>query len=54
MVEYAVLLANITFRDLAAGIADLTSGLSWNRLWIGLFALVALRIAFWAFRSSDY
>lgn len=54
MVEYAVLLANITFQELASGIADLTSGLHWQGLWYALFALVALRIALWAFRSSDY
>jgi hypothetical protein len=54
MVEYALLLASISFRGLAGEFGAWASNLNWHALGYGLFALVALRIAFWAFRSSDY
>lgn len=53
MVEYAILLATTSFRGFAREIADWASGLNWNVLGYGLLALVALRIAYWAFRTSD-
>lgn len=54
MVEYALLLASTSFRGLAEGVADWASRVNWHALSYGLLALVALRIAFWAFRTSDY
>ncbi len=57
MVEYALLLANLagtSFRSFAAEVAAWASGLNWHALTYGLLGLVALRIAFWAFRPSDH
>jgi hypothetical protein len=54
MVEYALLLAATSFQGLAGDFGAMASNLNWHALGYGLFALVALRIAFWAFRSSDY
>ena len=54
MVEYAFLLASTSFRGLAGDVADWASHVNWHALSYGLLALVALRIAFWAFRTSDY
>ena len=54
MVEYALLLASSSFRTLAADVGAWAERLNWQALGYALFALVALRIAFWAFRSSDY
>jgi hypothetical protein len=56
MVEYALLLANsagTSVRAFAAEVTAWASGLNWHALSYGLLALVALRIAFWAFRPSD-
>jgi len=57
MVEYALLLANLagtSFRSFAAEVVAWASGLNWHALGYGLLGLVALRIAFWAFRPSDH
>ena len=54
MVEYALLLASTSFRGLAGDVDAWAAHVNWHALGYALFALVALRIAFWAFRSSDY
>jgi hypothetical protein len=54
MVEYALLLASTSFRGLAGEFGAWASNLNWHALGYGLLALVVLRIAFRAFRSSDY
>ncbi|HET7425723.1 MAG TPA: hypothetical protein VFJ50_01695 [Gemmatimonadales bacterium] len=54
MVEYALLLASTSFQGLAGELAIWSSQVNWNVLGYLALALVALRIAFWAFRSSDY
>jgi hypothetical protein len=54
MVEYALLLSSTSFRTFAADVGAWAAGLNWHALGYALFALVALRIAFWAFRTSDY
>ena len=54
MVEYALLLASTSFRGLAGDVGVWASGLNWHALGYALFSLVALRIAFWAFRSSEH
>ena len=54
MVEYALLLASTSLGGLAGELGAWASSLNWHALGYGLFALVALRIAFWAFRSSEY
>ncbi len=53
MVEYALLLASTSLGGLAGEVEAWASHLNWHALGYGLFALMALRIAFWAFRSSD-
>ncbi len=56
MVEYAVLLAGTSlgsFSTLAASLGTWLSNLNWAVLSYGLLGLVALRIAFWAFRSNS-
>jgi hypothetical protein len=53
MVEYALILASTSFRDIAGGISSWASDLNWTGLAYGLFSLVVLRIAFWAFHSSN-
>ena len=54
MVEYALLLASTSFGGLAERFAVWASDVNWHALGYALLALVALRIAFWAFRSSEY
>jgi len=54
MVEYALLLASTSFGGLAGELGVWASNLNWHALGYALLALVALRIAFWAFRSSEY
>ena len=54
MVEYALLLASTSFGGLAAKLGVWASDVNWHALGYALLALVALRIAFWAFRSSEY
>jgi hypothetical protein len=53
MVEYALLLASTSIRSFAVEVGAWASSLNWHALSYGLLALVALRIAFWAFRPSD-
>ena len=54
MVEYALLLASTSIRSFAGEVGAWASTIDWHALGYALFALVALRIAFWAFRSSEY
>jgi len=54
MVEYALLLASTSFGGLAGAATAWASHINWHALGYALFGLVALRIAFWAFRSSEY
>jgi hypothetical protein len=54
MVEYALLLASTSFRGFAAEIGAWASTLNYHALGYALLALVALRIAHWAFRRSEY
>jgi hypothetical protein len=54
MVEYALLLASTSLRGLAGEVGVWAARVNWHALGYGLLALVALRIAFRAFRSSDY
>ena len=54
MVEYALLLASTSFRGLAGEIGAWASTVNWHALGYALLALVALRIAFRAFRRSEY
>jgi hypothetical protein len=56
MVEYAVLLAGTSlnsFSSLAAALGTWLTHLNWAALSYALLGLVALRIAFWAFRSNS-
>ena len=54
MVEYALLLASTSVRGFAGDLSMWASHVNWHALSYGLLALVALRIAFWAFHTSDY
>ena len=54
MVEYALLLASTSLGGLAAKVGVWASDVNWHALGYALLALVALRIAFRAFRSSEY
>lgn len=54
MVEYALILANsaqLSFTNLVQGIIDWLPQPSWGLVGYGIFALVALRVAFWAFKT---
>ena len=51
MVEYALLLASTSVRGLAGEVGAWASTVNWHALGYALLALVALRIAFRAFRS---
>ena len=56
MVEYAVLLAGIagaSLRTYADQMGIWASAINWRALTYALLGLVALRIAFWAFRPSS-
>ncbi len=53
MVEYAILLAGTTVGTFASTVGAFVSGLNWSVLSYLLLGLVALRIAFWAFRSQS-
>ena len=53
MVEYALLLAGTSVGTFFNTAAAFFSGLNWNALSYLLLGLVALRIAFWAFRSQS-
>jgi hypothetical protein len=54
MVEYALLLASTSIRGFAGEIGAWASTVNWRALCYVLLALVALRIAFWAFHRSEY
>jgi hypothetical protein len=54
MVEYALLLASTSFGSLAGKLGVWASNVNWHAMGYALLALVALRIAFRAFRSSEY
>ena len=49
MVEYALLTAGAGLRSLATAAAGWISTVDWSLVWYVALALVALRIAFWAF-----
>jgi hypothetical protein len=53
MVEYGLLLASSSLRTFAADAALWASGVDWHKLSYALFGLLALRVAFWAFRPSN-
>jgi hypothetical protein len=53
MVEYALLLASSSLRSFAADVAIWGSGIDWRKVSYAVIGLVALRIAFWAFRPSN-
>ncbi|MEZ0335311.1 MAG: hypothetical protein ACAI18_14980 [Gemmatimonadales bacterium] len=50
MVEYAMVLAGTSLGSFAAAAKAFVSRLDWEALLFGALALVALRIAFWAFK----
>lgn len=52
MVEYAVLVAGTALRSLSADVSSFTADLNWTYLGYAAGMLVALRIAFWAFRPT--
>jgi hypothetical protein len=57
MVEYALILANVagtTFRTVGANVESWASGIQWGALTYALVAVVALRIALWAFRPRNH
>ena len=57
MVEYALLLGSLasgTIQTLSSQVGLWASEINWHALTYALLALVALRIAFWAFRPSDH
>ena len=57
MVEYALILARsagTTFQTVGANVAYLADEINWHALGYALLALLALRIAMWAFRAQDY
>jgi len=53
MVEYAILLAGTSISTFASTASAFVSGLNWGVLSYMVLGLVALRIAFWAFRSTS-
>jgi hypothetical protein len=57
MVEYALILARsagTTFQTVGANVAYWAGELTWYALGYALLALMALRIAMWAFRARDF
>jgi len=57
MVEYALILANVagtTFKSVGVNVESWASGIQWGALSYALVALVALKIALWAFRPRDH
>lgn len=57
MVEYALILANVagtTFRIAGVNLESWASDIRWGALTYCLVALVALRLALWAFRPRDH
>jgi hypothetical protein len=53
MVEYALLLATSSFGSFSSLATGVFANVNWGALSYLLLALVALRIAFWAFRSES-
>jgi hypothetical protein len=53
MVEYALLLASSSFGSFSTAVVAWFNNLNWGALSYLLLGLVALRIAFWAFRSES-
>jgi hypothetical protein len=53
LVEYALLLAGSSLGTVTTTLAAVISGIDWKALSYALLALVALRIAFWAFDSRS-
>jgi hypothetical protein len=53
VVEYVLLLAGGSFRGIASEVTAWLYGHNWNTLAYALLALIALRIAFWAFRLPE-
>jgi hypothetical protein len=49
MVEYAVLVAGTGLRAIAGDVQSFAQNLNWTIIGYAALALVALRIAFWAF-----
>jgi hypothetical protein len=57
MVEYALILAQsagTTLQTLGANVAYWASAINWHALGYAFLALMALRIAMWAFRARDF
>ena len=57
MVEYALILATVagtTFKTVGVNVESWASGIQWGALSYALVALVALKIALWAFRPRDH
>jgi hypothetical protein len=57
MVEYALILAQsagTSLQTIGATVAYWASEINWHALGYALFALMALRIAMWAFRARDF
>ena len=57
MVEYALILARsagTTFQTVGANVAYWAGEINWHALGYALLALMALRIAMWAFRARDF
>lgn len=55
MVEYALLIAGLSthsFNSITSAIGTWLGQLNWSALSYSVLALVALRIAFWAFHSD--
>jgi hypothetical protein len=53
MVEYAILLAGTSVGTFTGTVGAFLNGLNWGVLSYMVLGLVALRIAFWAFRSPN-
>jgi hypothetical protein len=52
MVEYALLIAGSALAPLATQVSQFVADLNWHLLGYLALALVALRVAFWAFKVS--
>ena len=57
MVEYALILANVagtTFKTVGMNVESWASAIQWGALTYALVALLALKVALWAFRPRDH
>jgi hypothetical protein len=52
MVEYAILVAGTSLRALSADVSDFADRVNWTAVGYAALALVALRVAAWAFRPT--